>query len=107
MGNIAEGLKQINNPFMQPVVFNSIPQESVVYSPSYWTVISNWLRLKVLFKKISKHLRSLTMNYVCVCVCVCSVVLDSLQPHGLEPARLLCPLNFPGKNTGVEGHYPL
>ena len=29
---------------------------------------------------------------------------DSLQPHGLQPARLLCPWNFPGKNTGVHCH---
>ena len=38
---------------------------------------------------------------VCVCVCVClrSVVSYSLWPHGLQPARLLCPWNFPGKNT--------
>ena len=26
---------------------------------------------------------------------------NSLQPHGLEPARLLCPWNSPGKNTEV------
>ena len=25
----------------------------------------------------------------------------SLRSHGPEPARLLCPWNFPGKNTGV------
>ena len=25
----------------------------------------------------------------------------SLRPHGLRPARLLCPRDFPGKNTGV------
>ena len=30
-----------------------------------------------------------------------SVVPDSLQHHGVEPARLLCPWDFPGKNTGV------
>ena len=29
-----------------------------------------------------------------------SVVSNSLWPHGLWPARLLCPWNFPGKNTG-------
>ena len=34
---------------------------------------------------------------------VCSVVSDSLQPHELQPARLLCPWNFPGKKTGVGG----
>ena len=29
------------------------------------------------------------------------VVSDSLQPHGLWPARLLCPWGSPGKSTGV------
>ena len=33
-----------------------------------------------------------------------SVVADSLQPHGLQPARLLCPWSSPGKNTGVGCH---
>ena len=44
---------------------------------------------------------------VCVCVCVlsCSVVPNSLWPHGLQPARLLCPWNFPGKNIGVGCHF--
>ena len=34
----------------------------------------------------------------------CSVVSDSLRPHELQPTRLLCPWNFPGKNTGVGCH---
>ena len=34
----------------------------------------------------------------------CSVMSDSLRPHGLQPARLLCPWDSPGKNTGVGGH---
>ena len=40
---------------------------------------------------------------VCVCDCVClhSVLSDSLWLHGRHPARLLCPYNFTGKNTGV------
>ena len=29
---------------------------------------------------------------------------DSLQPHGLQPTRLLCPWDSPGKNTGVGCH---
>ena len=33
----------------------------------------------------------------------CSRVSDSLQPHGLEPARLLCPGGSPA-NTGVGCH---
>ena len=31
-----------------------------------------------------------------------SVVSDSLQAHGLQPARLLCPWDLLGKNTGVD-----
>ena len=34
----------------------------------------------------------------------CSVASDLLQPHGLQPARLLCPWDFAGKNTGVSCH---
>ena len=30
---------------------------------------------------------------------------DSLQPHGLQFARLLCPWDFSGKNTGVGCHF--
>ena len=33
-----------------------------------------------------------------------SVVSDSLQPHGPQPTRLLCPWDFPGKSTGVGCH---
>ena len=36
----------------------------------------------------------------------CSVMSDSSQPHGLQPTRLLCPWDFPGKSTGVGYHPP-
>ena len=29
---------------------------------------------------------------------------DSSRPHGLQPTRLLCPWDFPGKSTGVGCH---
>ena len=29
---------------------------------------------------------------------------DSQRPHGLQPTRLLCPWDFPGKSTGVGCH---
>ena len=32
------------------------------------------------------------------------VPMDSLQPSGPQPARLLCPWDPPGKNTGVGCH---
>ena len=37
---------------------------------------------------------------------LCSVLSDSQLP-GLRPARLLCPWNVPGKNTGVGCHFLL
>ena len=33
-----------------------------------------------------------------------SVMPDSLRPHGLQPTRLLCPWDFPGKSTGMGCH---
>ena len=39
---------------------------------------------------------------VYVCVLGCSVMSSSLRPHGLWPARLLCPWDSPGMNTGVD-----
>ena len=42
-----------------------------------------------------------------VCALSHSVVSDSSWPHGLQPARFLCPWNFPGKNTGMGCHFLL
>ena len=33
-----------------------------------------------------------------------SIVSDPLGPHRLQPARLVCPWDFPGKNTGLGCH---
>ena len=41
----------------------------------------------------------------CICVLSHSVVSNSLRPHELQPARFLCPWNFPGKNTGAVCHF--
>ena len=41
--------------------------------------------------------------WVCVYE-VASVVSDALRPTGQQPARLLCPWDSPGKNTGVSCH---
>ena len=40
----------------------------------------------------------------CTCFLSLSVMSDSLQPHGLQPTRLLCPWNSPGQNTGAGCH---
>ena len=43
--------------------------------------------------------------YNALCVLSCSVVSNSLRPHGLQPYRLLCLWNFPGKNTRADCHF--
>ena len=48
-----------------------------------------------------EELKSLLMKVKCVSRPVLS---NSLQPHGLYSTRILCPWNFPGKNTGVGCH---
>ena len=55
------------------------------------------------------HVKKLSFSvsfFLCVCVSH-SVMSDSLQPHGLQPARLLSPRDCPGKNTGVGHHFLL
>ena len=51
---------------------------------------------------------------VCVCVCVCKSVLSAQSLSGVQlfetpwkPTRLLCPWDFPRKNTGVGCHFLL
>ena len=53
------------------------------------------------------HCSLLSVQCVYASVCACSVMFDSLQPHGPQPTRLLCPWDFPGKNTGVGCHFLL
>ena len=53
-----------------------------------------------------KHFKLFEPLYMCVFMDGCSILSDFLRPHGRQPARLLSPWDFPGKNTGV-GCYAL
>ena len=69
------------------------------------------INYKDLLCSTGNYIQHLVMTYngkeskkeMCVCVSR-SVVSDSLRPHRLQPARLLCPWDSPGKNTGVDCH---
>ena len=63
-----------------------------------WTVASDSCVLGVSQNRMSS-LASESVNR--------SIVSDSLPPHELQPTRLLCPWNTPGKNTGVGDHFLL
>ena len=49
----------------------------------------------------------LDIIFIYMCVCVYAQSCPTLQPHGLQPTRLLSPWDFPGKNTGVDCHFLL
>ena len=42
------------------------------------------------------------LSFCCSVAKSCSIFLP---PHGLQPVRLLCPWDFPGKNTGMGCHF--
>ena len=69
-----------------------------------WNVMSDLCLLPHLFKEYQPVTFHSVEN---VLLNSCSVVSDSLRPHGLQSTRLLCPWNFPGKNTGVGCHFLL
>ena len=50
-------------------------------------------------RKFKVHMphKNVWRKFMHVCMLSHSVMSDSLQLHGLEPARLLCPLDFPDK----------
>ena len=60
-----------------------------------------------IFCKPATHLLRNLYTYICVFVYthVCAQLCLTLQSHELQPARLLCPWDFPGKDTGVGCHF--
>ena len=80
------------------------------YLPIYWIVlkISKW---KLIIKYTQKNQLTYLKNSKPIqkhCLCLDALVLfNSLQSRELEPTRLLCPWDFPGKNTEVGCHFLL
>ena len=72
------------------------PEERLSYaSLGALTLCSTLLCIPPLFAIFNNYLLEFKIT---------SFVFDSLQSHGLQPARLLCPWYSPGKNTGVGSH---
>ena len=61
------------------------------------------LKIRVLFLLFSDSTPSYSSHGGLVVQSLSLVRL--LQPHGLQPVRLLCPWDSPGKNTGVGCHF--
>ena len=77
--------------------------KSMEFNGTEWkqatTATTNFIWLQIL-QLTSKKLPLTGSSWVsecvlCVHMCRCSIVSNSLQPHGLQPTRLLCSWNFP------------
>ena len=49
----------------------------------------------------------LIFGVITLCCCLVAKSCLTLATYRLYPTRLLCPWDFPGKNTGVGYHFPL
>ena len=70
-------------------------------------IISVCLKILLIFVQPFKDVKKTFLAHIHPFVLSHSVVFDSFRSHGLYPTRLLCPWEFPGKNTGVGRHFLL
>ena len=70
-------------------------------------VLSWWKELRISLEPVILFMRVLSSWLKWKWKWSRSVVSDSLRPRGLQPTRLLCPWDSPGKNTGVGCHFLL
>ena len=72
-------------------------------------IIASSLRvvMRFIWVKVCKSIQNNAWQKVSLFSVSCLVVFNSLQPHGLYPARLLCSWNSPDENTGVGIHFLL
>ena len=105
-------------PFYSPPLTHSLRLLVIEHAIQWSTFISKpWLELETLghhfftecqvfpyidYERDSQIWVCAEITYVLVLVAQSCVTL--CNPNGLQPDRLLCPWNFPGKNTGVVWH---
>ena len=104
------GIGSLVSPALAGGFFTTGPPEK---SWATWKVSSDVFNSIFWWKEnfnynVQNFIFSLMVNALCVCMWVCvlshSDVSNSLWPHGLYPARFLCPWDFLAKYTGVGCH---
>ena len=68
----------------------------------FWMVWDGSMKILLSYKWILVKINKVKHHCCCLAAKLC---LTLLQPHGLLPTRLLCPWDFPGKNTEVSCHF--
>ena len=72
-----------------------------------WRQSQVWSLPLVRTRSHHESLILMTCSKPCCCCLIAKSCSPLLQPHGLQPARLLCPWDFPGENTRVGYHFLL
>ena len=76
-----------------------------MFTAGLFTTTSTWKRRRCTSTdaSIKKLWKAHAMEY-CFCYFVAKLYVILLRPQGLQLTRILCPWDFPGKNTGVCCH---
>ena len=79
-----------------------------MFTERLFTTISTWKKRRCTSTdaSIKKLWKAHAMEY-CSCYFVTKLYVILLRPQGLQLTRILCPWDFPGKNTGVCCHFLL
>ena len=68
----------------------------------------HWITTRGAQRTVWRFLKKLKIELPCMHACSVALALsNSLQPYGLQPARLLCPWDSPAKNTAAGYHFLL
>ena len=87
-----------------PLQYSGLENSILLYSP--WGCKESDTEQLSLSLSFYKDIMVRACKHACVLGCLSSL-LTLQRSHGLKPARLLCPWDFPGKNTGVGCRAPL
>ena len=79
-----------------------------MFTAGLFTTTSTWKKRRCTSTdaSIKKLWKAYVMEY-CSCYFVAKLYVILLRPQGLQLTRILCPWDFPGKNTGVCCHFLL
>ena len=79
-----------------------------MFTAGLFTTTSTWKKRRYTSTdaSIKKLWKAHAMEY-CFCYFVTKLYVILLRPQGLQLTRMLCPWDFPGKNTGVCCHFLL
>ena len=98
--------------FKHTIQYCSLVSHCCTVDPQTLLIMCNWnvdyyFQLMEQRRKLLHWISPVSGKVTGTCVCmraVSSVMWDSLWPYGLQPSRLLCPWDSPGKNAGVGCH---